>query len=158
YPKTVSLISLWVSLALERWDDSLINLPWLFCAIALGLAFYVQLRGWGFTLLASLLGTYLLFSLPLLNTHVALAGYADLWLATVYCLAGMAFLQWLRTGDSRQGGLALLLALACPLINREGLIWMLTFLPPLMIARLSSKAILLTGVGSLIGLTVWYVS
>src|SRR5699024_11199894 len=64
YPKTISLIPLWISLALERWDDSLINLPWLLCAITLGLAFYGQLRCWGLTLLTSLLGTYLLLSLP----------------------------------------------------------------------------------------------
>jgi hypothetical protein len=158
YPKAISLIQLWVSLALERWDDSLINLPWLLCAGALGLAFYGQLRCWGLTSLASLLGTYLLLSLPLLNTHIALAGYADLWLASAYSLAGMAFLQWLRTDDPRQGWLALLFALACPLFKREGLIWMLTFLPPLLIACSSLKAMLLMGVGGLIGLTAWYVT
>jgi hypothetical protein len=156
YPKTVSLIQLWISLALERWDDSLINLPWLLCAVTLGLAFYGQLRCWGLTPLASLLGTYLLLSLPLLNTHIALAGYADLWLATAYSLAGMAFLQWLRTGDPRQGWLALLFALACPLLKREGLIWMLTFLPPLLIARLSFKAMLWAGAGGLVSLIAWY--
>jgi hypothetical protein len=158
YPKTVSLIQLWISLALEQWDDSLINVPWLLCAVALGLAFYGQLRCWSLTPLMSLLGTYLLLSLPLLNTHIALAGYADLWLATAYSLAGMAFLQWLRTSDPRQGWLALLFALACPLLKREGLIWMLTFLPPLLIARLSLKAMLLASAGGLIGLIVWYIN
>src|SRR5690606_35915618 len=137
---------------LERWDDSLINLPWLLCAGALGLAFYGQLRYWRLTPLASLLGTYLLLSIPLLNTHIALAGYGDLWLATTYSLAGMALLPWLRTGDSRQGWLALLLALACPLLKREGLIWILPFLPPLLIAHLSFRAMLLTSAGGLAGL------
>jgi hypothetical protein len=158
YPKTVSLIQLWISLALDRWDDSLINLPWLLCGGALGLAFYGQLRGWGFAPLPSLLGVYLLFSLPLLNAHIALAGYADLWLASTYSLAGMAFLRWMHTGDARQGWLALLLILACPLIKREGLIWMLTFLPPLLVARLSFKATLLAGIGGLATLTVWYLA
>lgn len=156
YPKTVSLIQLWISLALERWDDSLINLPWLLCAGALGLAFYGQLRCWGLPPLTALIGTYLLLSIPLLNTHTALAGYADLWLATAYSLAGMAFLQWLRNGDPRQGWLALLLILACPLIKREGLVWMLTFLPPLVIARLSLKAMLMASAGGLGALIAWY--
>ncbi|ADE16678.1 conserved hypothetical protein [Nitrosococcus halophilus Nc 4] len=158
YPKTVSLIQLWISLALERWDDSLISLPWLLCAGALGLAFYGQLRYWRLTPLASLLGAYLLLSLPLLNTHIALAGYGDLWLATTYSLAGMAFLQWLRTGDSRQGWLALLLVLACPLLKREGLIWILTFLPPLLIVHLSFRAMLFTGAGGLAGMVAWYMA
>ncbi|ABA57267.1 hypothetical protein [Nitrosococcus oceani] len=158
YPETVSLIQLWISLALEQWDDSLINLPWLFCAAALGLAFYGQLRLWGLVPLASLLGTYLLLSLPLLNIHTALAGYADLWLAATYSLAGMAFLQWLRNGDPWQGGLALLLALACPFIKREGLIWMLTFLPPLLIACLPCRTRLLAGAGGVALLAIWYVS
>lgn len=158
YPKTVSLIQLWIALALERWDDSLINLPWLLCAGALGLAFYGQLRCAGLKALMSLIGVYLLLSIPLLNTHTALAGYADLWLATVYALAGMAFLQWLRTGDLRQGGLALLFALACPLMKREGLAWMVTFLPPLLVAYLSFKKILLAAAVGLIGLAVWYMA
>lgn len=156
YPKAVSLIQLWIALALEQWDDSLINLPWLLCAGALGLAFYGQLRCLGLGRLISLLGVYLLLSIPLLNTHTALAGYADLWLATVYALAGMAFLQWLRTGDPRQGGLALLFALACPLVKREGLIWMLTFLPPLLAAHLSFKKMLLAATSGLVGFIVWY--
>ncbi len=158
YPRAVSLIQLWIALALERWDESLVNLPWLLCAVALGLAFYGQLRYLGLRVANSLLGAYLLLSIPLLNTHTALAGYADLWLATVYSLAGMAFIQWLRTGDPRQGGLVLLFALACPLIKREGLIWMLTFLPPLLIAYLSFRKILLAGIGGLIGLLVWYIA
>lgn len=158
YPRAISLIQLWIALALEHWDDSLINLPWLLCASALGLAFYGQFRRLGLVPLASLFGVYLLLSIPLLNTHTALAGYADLWLATVYALAGMAFLQWLRTGDPCQGWIALLFALACPLIKREGLIWMLTFLPPLLAARLSVKKILLVGAGGLIGLIAWYMA
>ncbi len=99
YPETVSLISTWMALGLGRWDGALVNLPWLFCWIALGLAFYGQARILGVSVLSALAFTYLLLSMPLLNAHVALAGYADLWLAVVYGLAGMAFFQWLQTGD-----------------------------------------------------------
>ena len=123
-------------MALGRWDDSLMNLPWLFCGVALGLGFYGQARIWGVGPLTSLVFTYFLLSLPLLNTHIALAGNADLWLATVYGMAAMAFFHWLRGGERRQGLLALGLAIACTQIKVPGLVWMLTFVPALVIPRL----------------------
>ncbi len=44
YPVTVPLLQVWMNLALGHWDESLMNLPWLLCLIALGSAFYGQLR------------------------------------------------------------------------------------------------------------------
>ncbi|MBI3345525.1 MAG: hypothetical protein HY028_11870 [Gammaproteobacteria bacterium] len=134
YPATIPLLQVWMSYSLGRWDDSLMNLPWLQCGIALGLAFYGQARLWGVSPLAAMIFTYFLLSLPLLDTHIALAGYADLFMATVYGLAAMAFFHWARTRDHRQGLLALLLVLSCPLIKIPGQIWMLTFLPALWVA------------------------
>lgn len=158
YPATVPLIATWAGLGLGRWDSSLVNLPWLLCAIALALGFYGQSRVWGISPLVSLIFTYLLISLPLLNAHVALAGYADLWLATTYGLAGMAFLQWLRTRDRRQGILALLLALACATIKVEGATWMLTFLPALLIACLPPMIALAVFGLALGGAVIWWLT
>jgi hypothetical protein len=104
-------------------------LPWLGIAVALGLGFYGQARLWGVSPLVALIFVWLLLSLPMLNTHVALAGYADLWLAATFGLAVCAFLQWARTRDRWQGLLTLLLALACPWIKHEGLVWALLLLP-----------------------------
>jgi hypothetical protein len=134
YPATIPLLQVWMSYSLGRWDDSLMNLPWLQCGIALGLAFYGQVRLWGASPLFAMIFTYFLLSLPLLDTHIALAGYADLFMATVYGLAAMAFFHWTRTRDHRQGILALLLILSCSLIKIPGQIWMLTFLPALWVA------------------------
>lgn len=134
YPATIPLLQVWMSYSLGRWDDSLMNLPWLQCGIALGLAFYGQARLWGASPLLAMIFTYFLLSLPLLDTHIALAGYADLFMATVYGLAAMAFFHWARTRDHRQGLLAFLLILSCSLIKIPGQIWMLTFLPALWVA------------------------
>lgn len=134
YPATIPLLQVWMSYSLGRWDDSLMNLPWLQCGIALGLAFYGQARLWSVSPLAAMIFTYFLLSLPLLDTHIALAGYADLFMATVYGLAAMAFFHWARTRDHRQGLLAFLLILSCSLIKIPGQIWMLTFLPALWVA------------------------
>jgi hypothetical protein len=156
YPPTVSLIQLWTTLAYGQWEAFAANLPWLLCAIALGIGFYGQARLWDASPLQSLSFTYLLLSLPILNTHVALAGYADLWLATIYSLAAIAFFQWLRTTDRRQGLLALMLALACPLIKAEGTIWLLTFVPALLAARLAPKSLLGIGVSLLLLMLLWF--
>lgn len=129
YPDAVSLLALWPTLAFGGWNEAVAHLPWLGVALALGLGFYGQARWWGASPLVALIFVWLLLSQPMLNTHVALAGYADLWLAAVFGLAVCAFLQWARTGDCWQGVLALLLALACPWIKREGLIWALLLLP-----------------------------
>ena len=153
YPKTVPLLALWPTLAFGAWNETAANLPWIGCVLALGLGFYGQARQWGASALTALIFTWLLLSLPLLNTHVALAGYADLWMAAVFSLAVIAFLQWARDGDRRQGLLAALLALACPLIKHEGAVWLLLFPPMLLAARLRGRWLLiLTGLAAALGL------
>ncbi len=156
YPYTVPLLALWPTLASGAWNETAANLPWLGAALALGLGFYGQARLWGVSPLTALIFTWLLLSLPLLDSHVALAGYADLWLATVFGLAAIAFFHWARDGDRRQGALALLLALACPSIKLEGTVWLLLFLPALLAARLRGRWLLaLTGLGLALGLGWW---
>jgi hypothetical protein len=126
YPVTVPLLQLWVNTALGRWDDSLMNLPWVLCAAALGLAFFGQARLAGGGPLLALVFVYFLLSMPMLNTQVALAGYADPFIGACYGAAVMAFYQWTRAGDRGQGILALAMTLSCPLIKNEGLFWAAT--------------------------------
>jgi hypothetical protein len=131
YPPAIPLLQVWMSFSLGRWDDSLMNLPWLQCAIALGLAFYGQARRLQMPPLFAMMFTYFLLSLPMLDTHVALAGYADLFMGAFYSLTAMAFFQWARTRDRWQGTAALLLGLGCAFIKQPGILWVLTFLPAL---------------------------
>lgn len=133
YPPAIPLLQVWMCLSLGRWDDSLMNLPWLFCAVALGLAFYGQARRWQAPPLTALMFCYFLLSLPLLNVHVALAGYADLFMATSYGLAAMAFFHWSRRRGRWDAATAMLFAAGCALIKQPGLVWMLTFLPALIV-------------------------
>ncbi len=131
YPVAVPLLQVWMNLALGRWDESLMNLPWLLCLIALGSAFYGQLRISGISPVLAMAFAYLLLSMPLLNTHVALAGYADIFLGAAYCAALMAFHNWVIARQRWQGMLALFFAISCALIKDEGLVWSLTFVPAL---------------------------
>jgi hypothetical protein len=139
YPATAPLLQVWSCIALGRWDDSAMNWPWLLLLVALTLAIYGALRDAGLSLLAALVGAYLVASLPFLDVHVALAGYADLMMAGVYTLAALAFYRWARGRDPMDAALALLLALACPLIKIPGVIWALTLLPGAMVALLPRR-------------------
>jgi len=133
YPPLVPLVQLWIALGLGEWRDNWINLPWFLCAIALSLAFYGQLRMLKITPLASLLATYLLLSMPYLNTHVALGGYADLWMAAFYCAAVMALIGWTSTRSSVQLMLMLVMAVGCILTKKPGLIWAATLIPGILL-------------------------
>jgi hypothetical protein len=81
YPGTVPLFQVWTALCLGRWDESLVNVPWIAAAVSLGIAFYAQLRRLEISSTMAMFGTYLLLSLPFLTIHVAIAGVADLFVA-----------------------------------------------------------------------------
>jgi hypothetical protein len=158
YPITVPLLALWSTLAWGGWNETAANLPWLGLALALGFGFYGQARWWGATPLLALIFTWLLLSLPLLDTHIALAGYADLWMMVVFSLAAIAFFQWLRTGHCAQGVLALALACACPFIKLEGTVWLSIFVPALVVFWLWGWRLWLLAITMVVlGILWWWV-
>lgn len=144
YPHTIPLLQVWMNLAIGRWDESLMNLPWLLCLMAIAAAFYGQLRVAGVSALVATAFCYLLISMPLINIHVALAGYADLFLGATYCAALMAFHNWVTTGWRAQGLMAIVFGVSCLLIKDEGLPWALTFIPAfLLVMRTPHKVAML---------------
>ena len=147
YPATVPLLQVWTCVALGRWDDSAMNWPWLAILAALVAAVYGALRGEGVAPLLALFGAYLLASLPLVDVHVALAGYADLPMGAVYTLAAIAFYRWAMRRDMRDAVIALLLAGACPLIKTPGWIWAATLIPGVVIVLLPRRGARIVGVG-----------
>ena len=147
YPATVPLLQVWTCVALGRWDDSAMNWPWLAILAALVAAVYGALRGEGVAPLLALFGAYLLASLPLVDVHVALAGYADLPMGAVYTLAAIAFYRWAMRRDVRDAVIALLLAGACPLIKTPGWIWAATLIPGVVIVLLPRRGARIVGVG-----------
>jgi hypothetical protein len=147
YPATVPLLQVWTCVAIGRWDDSAMNWPWLAILAALVAALYGALRGEGVAALLALIGAYLLASLPLVDVHVALAGYADLPMGAVYTLAAMAFYRWAMRRDMRDAVIALLLAGSCPLIKTPGWIWAATLIPGVVIALLPRRGARIVGIG-----------
>jgi hypothetical protein len=124
YPPAIPLLQTWMALALGRWDDALVNLPWLTAFVALGLGLFGQLRRLGAGTSSAIVVTYLALSLPMLDVHVAVAGYADFHIAAVYALAVLALAEWEEHGA--RGALVLLVATACllPLLKIPGVAWL----------------------------------
>lgn len=157
YPITIPLLQAWTSIALGGWHHNLINLPWVLCYAALGLIFYGQLRAAGAGALLAVASTYMLLSLPYLNIQVALAGYADIFMAACYLAAVAAFFNWTTDRNPGQAALATAFALSCLLVKNEGLFWLLSFLPGLLLVWLGVKrgALSLAALAVLLLLCLW---
>jgi hypothetical protein len=134
YPGTVPLFQVWTALCLGRWDESLVNVPWVACLVSLGIAFYAQARRLGLSTLKAMFGTYVLLSLPYLTIHVALAGYADIFIAAAYGLGAMSLWHWSIARQRRDAGLAIAMAIICASLKQEGALWVLTLVPGALIA------------------------
>ncbi len=123
YPPVVSLIQLWPVQVYGAWNDSLALLPGMLAGIAIALGLYGQGRSLAWPPLMMLAAVYMLLSLPLLDAHLALPGYADLWLSGFAGLGFVALLQWTQSRNKSQLMLGLLFLLLGMMIKREGVIW-----------------------------------
>jgi hypothetical protein len=104
------------------WDHSYLFLPWFLVPINLGLALYGHLRLNGRSVLAATVACYLLLSMPFLNVHTALAGYADIWVAAAFGLAVFALGEWHQHRSSSYGILLLLMAVFCSQLKAPGIV------------------------------------
>ena len=143
YPPLISLIAALPSLAYGDWQESWSSIPWLFAYVALGLALYGQCRAWRTPTQIALLVVWLVLSLPLLGSQVAVPGYADLWMAACLSLALISFLGWIRDRDRLQGLLSILMIVITISVKTEGIIWALLFVPALVAARWSAKGLVI---------------
>ncbi len=125
YPATLAWMQVWFASAAGGWIEPQVNLPWFALWIGLLLAHYGQWRALGLDRMRAVAAMYALGSLPLLDVHVALAGYADLWLAAMLGFAALAWLRWRRERDAGQLAIAIVCAALLPMIKLEGAVWLL---------------------------------
>lgn len=128
YPATLAWLQVWFASAAGSWVEPLVNLPWLVLWIGMLLGHYGQWRALGLCRTRAAIALYILGSLPLLSTHVALAGYADLWVAALFGFALLAWLRWQERRERDQLVLAVACATVLPLIKLEGMVWCLSLL------------------------------
>lgn len=145
YPTFASIIPYWAALSLGQWSETWVNLPVLFAALAIGMALYGQCREFGLSIFIAVLSCYLLYSIPLFGTHIALAGYADIWMSGFSGLGFVALLQAVvqRSCQPKQPygvqmALAFILLSLAVLIKNEAAVWLLAAISMLVI--LSSRA------------------
>ncbi len=139
YPELLAWIQIWFASAAGGWNEPLINAVWTGVLAAIGLASYGHWRALGIRPALAMLLVYGLLSLPLLDAHVALAGYADLWLAAALGMAVLCWLRWLRQRNSGQLALAILFAVCLPLIKLEGSVWLLLISVVILLGMLSRR-------------------
>lgn len=125
YPATLAWMQVWFASAAGGWIEPQVNLPWFALWIGLLLGHYGQWRALGLDRVRALAAVYALGSLPLLDVHVALAGYADLWLAAMLGFTALAWLRGRRERDVGQLAIAIVCAALLPAIKLEGAIWLL---------------------------------
>lgn len=146
YPGTVPLLQAWMALALGTFDDVLVNLPWLALCIALIAGTYAQTRAMGAGVAWSLFVTYAVASLPLLDTHVALAGYADLYVAAAFALGLIALLRWERAREPMQLVYLGIAVALLPTLKVPGVVWAATLLLGLLIAIFGASRARVAGI------------
>jgi hypothetical protein len=128
YPELLAWVQLWFASAAGGWNEPLVDVAWCGALVAFALAAYGYWRALGLAPWLVMLLVYGLISLPLVDAHVALAGYADLWVAITLGFAVLAWTRWLAFRDPAQLALAVAVALALPAIKLEGTVWLAVFL------------------------------
>ena len=146
YPGTVPLFQVWAALLIGRWDDALVNLPWWMTGVAFAFAFHGGLRQLGFAPMIALAGTAIAMSLPILNVHVALAGYADLPMAAYLTLGSLAALRSVDTRRPADIALAAILLVACVMVKNPGKVWLVVLLSGLVVATLPRRGLQIVGI------------
>jgi hypothetical protein len=123
YPVVIPLIQLWGMLGAGVAEYNLIYAPWIIVVIAMGSSLYGYLRLTGQSFLAAVTASYLLLSLPYLNIHTMLTGYADIWVTAAFGCGTLALQEWERHREHSQIIIALLIAALCTQMKVPGLIF-----------------------------------
>lgn len=139
YPNAVPRFVVWAASANGEWSGQAIRGLWPLLWLSLGASCFGGLRALGLGLAAAALATAALLSLPLINHHVALAGYADLWLASLTMMAALRLAAWQRYARPRDALLFLLFAALLPMIKLEGMVWMAGLLGAAVLSRFAPR-------------------
>lgn len=139
YPELLAWIEIWFASANGSWNEPMINIVWTGVLGAIGLASYGHWRALGVRPGLAMLLAYGLLSLPLLDAHAALAGYADIWVAASFGMAVLGWLRWMRHGERGQLALAWLFALSMPMLKLEGAVWLIVFASVMLLGVLQRR-------------------
>ena len=136
YPEALGRLAVWFASAWGDWNAGVVGALWLVLWVALLAGVFGGLRALGLARDRAIVAVYALGSLPLINVHVALAGYADLWIAALIALACLSWMRGLQTGKRGPLVLAALFALLLPAVKLEGEVWLVLLAGTMLYARM----------------------
>ncbi len=128
HPYFVSLIQSYTAMAWGMWSDNIINTPWLGCGIALALCIFGGLRYLGSNLLLATMACYAVVSLPMLDTHISLGSYADLWVGLSFLILVLLFIVALVYGENKLLMLSMIFAIIIYLTKHNALLFVVLVL------------------------------
>lgn len=125
YPNFVSLMQLWLALNIDQWHESLIHLPAFQVGLFTVLGVYAFARKFGYSRLTSLLCSTALISMPMFHNHLAIGGYADIWMSAYIGMGLISLMLFLHDNQSADLVLALILLLTALSIKVEATAWLI---------------------------------
>ena len=99
YPTLLSDIAAWMSALCGNWHAAAASLPWTAAGLDLVASVWGLLHAAGTSWFIALFGAVIAVSLPLLDMHVALAGYGDLWMALTAGVGLGLLLLWAQINE-----------------------------------------------------------
>jgi hypothetical protein len=154
YPAAIPLIQVWAALGWGTWDDAIINVGWPLTLFALAAGIYGQLRRLDVTPTVAMAGAFAVISLPFVDVHAALAGYADLTMAALYAFAVLSLACWVRGRRRADFVLLLACALAMPMVKTPGWAWLATVAAGVASVFLPRKWLIGLAAGALVGAVI----
>jgi hypothetical protein len=145
YPEALPRYAYWIALQAGSWNEAAIHFAWFGAWVALGAALFANLRLAGIGAAQSVLSAAAVLLLPMVTAHVALAGYADLWLAAMLLLATIHLYRWTHAGRRGDALIALVCVALLPMIKVEGAVWMLCILVAVGLGRLRTRWVAIAG-------------
>jgi hypothetical protein len=155
YPGFVPVAAFWAATSLGIWSDTSVNLPVLFIGVALAMATYGSCRESGCNYLLSLVPAYFLVSIPLIGTHLSLAGMADIWMAGFTGLGFISLIRGIIENSRYQLVLGLVMSALAATVKIEGAVWFVTAIATLLLVARPALTISIAGVFLTLALMAW---
>jgi hypothetical protein len=139
YPESIPRLGVWLASAAQAWNEGAVHALWPGAWVAMGLASFGYLRMTGMGAWHAALGASAFLTLPLVMAHASLAGYADLWLASLVLLAGLHLHRWKTFGRRADLLMLAICAALLPAIKLEGTVWLLCLVAALAAMQLPPR-------------------
>lgn len=123
YPTLVAGFQVYLAHWLGSWREPLLNVPWLMASAAILLLIMGEGRRLTGLLLPGIFAAFAVLTLPLFATHIALAGYMELWVAAFLLALVITIARASEEDNWRSWLLSTVLALALISTKVEALIW-----------------------------------